>query len=193
MIGAVVIAAGESRRMGRNKLLIEIGGKPLIERVISFFDGVADELVVVLGHKPEQTTPLLKKLGVRWVVNEGYAEGMASSFKRGLKELEDCEAVFLALGDQPFMDKNFLREAINAWRNGVKVVSPVHNGKKGHPVLFDKSLFSEILSLGKQETVRDVIHKHSGEHQVIEAGEWAVVDIDSPEDLERLNKITCPK
>jgi molybdenum cofactor cytidylyltransferase len=189
MIGAVVIAAGESKRMGRNKLLIEIGGKPLVERVISFFDGVTDELVVVLGHKPEQAAPLLKKLGVRWVVNEGYAEGMASSFKRGLKELENCDAVFLALGDQPFVDKNFLREAIKTWGNGAKVVSPVHMGKKGHPVLFDKSLFGEILSLEKQGTVRDVIHRHSGEHRVIEAGEWAVVDIDSPEDLERTDNL----
>jgi molybdenum cofactor cytidylyltransferase len=189
MIGAVVIAAGESKRMGRNKLLIEIGGKPLIKRVISFFEGVTDELVVVLGHRPEQATPLLKKLGARWVVNEGYAEGMASSFKRGLKEMEGCEAVFLALGDQPFVDRNFLREAIKAWRNGAKVVSPAHEGKKGHPVLFDKSLFSEILSLEKQGTVRDVIHMHGSEHKVLEAGEWAVVDIDSPEDLERTDNL----
>jgi len=188
MIGAVVIAAGESRRMGRNKLLIEIGGKPLIERVVSSFGGVADELVVVIGHKPEQNTPLLKKIGARWVVNEGYADGMASSFRTGLKELKDCDAVFLALGDQPFVDKNFLHEAIKAWRSGAKVVSPAHNGKKGHPVLFDKSLFSEILSLGKQGMMRDVIHGHGGEHQVINAGEWAVVDIDSPEDLKKFSK-----
>jgi molybdenum cofactor cytidylyltransferase len=190
MIGAVVIAAGESKRMGRNKLLIEISGKTIIERVVSFFSGVADELVVVLGHEPGQTAPLLDKLKIRWVVNKSYADGMATSFKRGLEELESCEAVFLALGDQPFIGGDFLQKAVEAWKNGAKIVSPVHNGKKGHPVLFDKSLFNEIFSLKKQETVREVIHRHGDKHILLKAGEWAVTDVDTPEDLKKFDKFS---
>ena len=183
MIGAVVLAAGESRRMGENKLLLEIGGRRVIELIISSFDGVVDELIVVLGHKPESVVPVLKKLGAKWVVNENYIEGMASSFKKGLDKLKHCDAVFLALGDQPFVDRDFLLKAIDAWKGGAKIVSPAYKGKKGHPVLFDKSLFDEIFSLKKHEMVRDVIHRHAGEHRSVEAGEWAIVDLDTPEDF----------
>jgi molybdenum cofactor cytidylyltransferase len=188
MIGAVVLAAGESKRMGVPKPLLMIKDKRMIEWVIDSFKDTVEDIVIVLGHKPEVVKPVLEKLGARWVVNEDYAEGMASSFKKGLDELKHCDAVFLAFGDQPFVDRNFLVKAIDAWKGGAKIVSPVYKGKKGHPVLFDKSLFDEILSLKKQEMVRDVIHRHAGEHRLVEAGEWAVVDIDSPEDLHKILK-----
>jgi molybdenum cofactor cytidylyltransferase len=187
MIGAVVLAAGESKRMGEPKLLVEIRGKPMVEWVIDSFKRAVEDIVVVLGHRPEVVRPAIEKLGARWVVNENYAEGMVSSFKRGLDELKHCDAVFLALGDQPFVDRDFLLKAIDAWRGGAKIVSPVHKGKKGHPVLFDRSLFDEILFLEKQEMIRDVIHRHESEHHLVEAGEWAIIDIDTPETLGRLN------
>jgi molybdenum cofactor cytidylyltransferase len=113
---------------------------------------------------------------------------MVSSFKKGLDELKHCDAVFLALGDQPFVDRYFLLKAIDTWKGGAKIVSPVYEGKKGHPVLFDKSLFDEILSLEKQEMIRDVIHRHESEHHLVEAGEWAIIDVDTPETLEQLTK-----
>jgi molybdenum cofactor cytidylyltransferase len=175
--------------MGTQKLLLSIEGKPMIERAVDSFKGVADEITVVLGHDPQRLTPTLKKLEVKWVVNENYREGMASSFKRGLQEIEECNAVFLALGDQPFVDKKFLLESMDVWKTGAKIVSPVHEGKKGHPVLFDKSLFEEILSLQRHEMIRDVIHRHEDEHRLVEAGKWAIIDLDTPEDLESISKV----
>jgi molybdenum cofactor cytidylyltransferase len=186
LIGAVILAAGESKRMGRQKLLLPIEGKPMIERIIDSFKGVVDELIVVLGHQPEKLIPTLEKLGTKWVVNEDYREGMVSSFKRGLRELDRCNAVFLALGDQPFVEKGFLLKAIRAWKTGAKIVGPVYERKKGHPVLFDKSLFGEIFSLQKHEMIRDVIHRHENEHRLVKAGEWAVIDLDTPEGFRRL-------
>lgn len=183
MVGAVILAAGESQRMGEPKLLMKIGRKRMIERVIDSFRDAVDDLVVVLGYNPENLVPILKQLGVRWVINKNYREGMVSSFKAGLEGLKGCDAVFLALGDQPFVDRDFLSKAIDAWRVGAKVVSPVYKGKKGHPVLFDRSLFDEILALQKNEFIRDVIHRHGENHRVIEAGEWAVTDLDTPESL----------
>jgi len=188
VIGAVVLAAGESKRMGEPKPLLKIKGKCMIEWVIDSFRGTVEDIVVVLGYKPKIVTPVLQKFKVRWVVNKNYHEGMASSFKKGLSELKHCDAVFLALGDQPFVDRDFLVKAIDAWEGGAKIVSPVHGGKKGHPVLFDKSLFDEILSLKEQEMIRDVIHRHVGEHRLVEAGEWAVVDLDSLEDVHKILK-----
>ena len=188
MIGVVVLAAGESKRMGEPKPLLKIRGKRMIEWVIDSFKGMVDDIIIVLGHKPEVVKPVLEKLGVRWVVNENYAEGMVSSFKKGLDELKHHDAVFLALGDQPFVDQDFLVKAIDAWKSGAKIVSPVHKGKKGHPILFDNSLFDEIFSLKKHEMIRDVIHRHAGEHRLVEAGEWAVVDLDSPKDVRKILK-----
>lgn len=182
MIGAVILAAGESRRMGKSKPLLKIGDKSLIEQVIDAFSAV-DDIIVVLGHEPERLIQVLQKLGVNWTVNENYREGMATSFKEGLKKFKKFDAVFLALCDHPVVDRDFLANAIDAWKGGAKIVSPVYRGKKGHPVLFDRSLFQEILALKKGELIRDVIHRHDEDHYLIEAGEWAVTDIDTPESL----------
>lgn len=175
--------------MGKNKLLLEVRGKRVIEWVVESFKGIVDDIVVVLGHEPEVIIPILRGLEVRWAINKQYMDGMVSSFKEGLEKLRNYESVFLALGDQPFVDKEFLLKAINAWRNQkAKIVSPVYKGKKGHPVLFDQSLFDEILSLDKHKTIRDIIHAHAGELYLIETGKWAILDMDVPEDLMRLTK-----
>jgi len=188
MVGAVILAAGESQRMGEPKLLLQIRGKRMIEWVVDSFKGVVEELVVVLGHNPRSMIPTLEKLGTRWVVNENYREGMVSSFKKGLERLKNCDAVFLALGDQPFVDRDFLMKAVDAWKEGAKIVSPVYKGKKGHPVLFDQSLFDEILSLREHGMIRDVIHRHGDKHHLVEAGEWAVTDLDTPESFRKFMK-----
>lgn len=188
MIGAVILAAGESKRMGEPKLLLKIGGERVVDRVVNSFKKVTDELVVVLGHEPENLISILDELGVRWVINEEYHEGMVSSIKTGVEALKDCEALFLALGDQPIIEQDFLNAAINAWKNGAKLVSPVHKGKKGHPVLFDQSLFEEILSLKDDETLRKVIHAHDEDHELIDAGEWAIIDFDTPEDYQAIKE-----
>jgi len=189
MIGAVVLAAGESERMGKNKLLLEFEGKKVIELVIDALRGVVDDIIVVLGHKPERLIPILKGHGVRWTVNENYREGMTSSFKKGLRETKDSEAVFLVLGDQPSINRNFLIGMIWAWKEkGAKIVSPVYKGKKGHPVLFDKRLFDEIMTLQKGEIIRNIIHRHSDELHLIEAEEWAVMDMDTPEGFNKMKR-----
>jgi molybdenum cofactor cytidylyltransferase len=182
VIGAVILAAGESRRMGKPKPLLKIGDKMLIEMVLDAFR-VVDDIIVVLGHEPERLIQVLQRLRVKWTVNPNYPEGMTSSFKEGLKKFEKFDAVFLALCDQPIVDRDFLAKAIDAWKAGAKIVSPVHNSKKGHPVLFDRNLFEEILALKNGELIRDVIHRHEKDHRLIEAGEWAVTDIDTPESL----------
>jgi molybdenum cofactor cytidylyltransferase len=187
VIGAVILAAGESRRMGKPKPFLKIGNKMLIEMVLDAFRMV-DDIIVILGHKPARLIQILQKLGVDWTLNPNYHEGMTSSFKQGLKKFEKFDAVFLALCDQPTVDRDFLTKAIDAWKAGAKIVSPVHNGKKGHPVLFDRTLFEEILALKNGELIRDVIHRHKKDHHLIEAGEWAVTDLDTPESLREFKK-----
>ncbi len=188
MIGAVVLGAGESRRMGTQKLLLDINGKLMIARVVESFRGIADDIVVVLGYKPEAMIPTLDKLGVRWTVNLNYLDGMVTSIKAGLEKLKDFDAVFIALGDQPIVKRDFLDKALQTWKEGAKIVCPIVNGKKGHPVLFDHSLFSEILALGKDQFLRDVIHRHKDGLRVIDSSDWAITDIDTPESLEAFKR-----
>ncbi|MGQ9788656.1 MAG: nucleotidyltransferase family protein [Candidatus Hadarchaeaceae archaeon] len=188
MIGALILGAGESRRMGTQKLLLEIRGRPMLEWAIESFKGIVDEIVVVLGHRPDILIPLLERLGVKWTVNVEYSGGMITSVKEGLRVLKELEAVFVALGDQPFVEVDFLKKAIETWKNGAKIVCPIFKGKKGHPVLFDRSLFDEILSLGKDQFLRDVIHRHKKDLRTIESGEWSVTDIDTPEGLETFKR-----
>ncbi|MGC8816402.1 MAG: nucleotidyltransferase family protein [Candidatus Hadarchaeum sp.] len=182
------MGAGESRRMGTQKLLIEIREKPMLGWVVSSFQQAVDDIVVVLGHRPEVLIPLLRQLGVKWTINVNYRDGMITSIKEGLKMLKECDAVFVALGDQPLVDVDFLKKAIETWRKGARIVCPIVRGKKGHPVLFDKSLFDEILALSKDQFLRDVIHRHKDELKTIEAEEWAITDIDTPEGLEAFKR-----
>ena len=189
MIGAVILAAGKSERMGESKLLQEIGGKKVIELVIDPFRGVADEIIVVLGHAPEKLVDFIRRLGVKHVVNPDYEMGMTSSFKRGLQEAKPCEAAFLVLGDQPCVERDFLVKMVDVWiSTKAKIVSPIYKGKKGHPVLFDRSLFDEILLLPKECTIRDVMHRHAKDIFLLEAGEWSIMDMDTSDDFERMKR-----
>lgn len=98
-------------------------------------------------------------------------------------------AAFLILGDEPILDNNFLNAMIQHMENSrgrALLVSPIHKGKKGHPLLVHKQLFSEILGLEKTETMRDVVHRHADRLLTIAAPEWTIMDIDTPEDYARI-------
>lgn len=188
-IAAVVLAAGKSERMGRNKLLLKLKGKTLIELILEALEASkVDEIIVVLGHKPWKVRDVIKSREnrIRIVVNERYEEGMISSFKTGLKHIEHADAAFLVLGDQLILDPKFLNVMIRQMeenRGRALIVSPVHKGKKGHPVLFSKEIFNEILSLEKNEVIRDLIHRHSDSLLTIKGAKWTAIDIDTLEDL----------
>lgn len=188
MIGAIILGAGESKRMGEPKLLIEISGERVIDRIVDSFEAIVDETLVVLGYKPKIFIPVLEDIDIKWIINEDYKDGMLSSIKKGINHIRDCDAAFIALGDQPIIKRDFLIYAIKAWRNGAKLVSPIYRGKKGHPVLFDKSVFKEILCLDKDETLRKVIHSHDDDHKLIQTGKWAVTDFNTPDDYEMLKR-----
>lgn len=110
-VAAVVVAAGESKRMGKNKLLLKLHGKRLIDHVLDALEASkVNEIIVVLGNKAHEirrvVEPRLNR--VKTVVNERYEEGMTASFKAGLKEAEEADAAFLVLGDQLILDPKFM-------------------------------------------------------------------------------------
>ncbi|MGZ4869700.1 MAG: nucleotidyltransferase family protein [Halobacteriota archaeon] len=194
MTAAIVLAAGKSERMGQNKLLLRMNGGTLLGTILNAI-AAADihETVVVVGHNAEEIIKVvsLKRDAPLIVINRDYAQGMASSFQTGLRLLPHVDAVFLVLGDQPILDKNLLDIMMSKLRDNREtlIVSPIYQGKKGHPVLFRRELFGEILGLNQNETIRDVIHRHAGRLRTVEAPEWTIVDMDTQEDYARIRAL----
>lgn len=191
---AIVLAAGKSERMGQNKLLLRLNGNTLLDNVLNAIAAAKiRKTVVVLGHNPEELIEAItqKRDAVRIVINRDYEQGMMSSFQKGLRPLRYVDAVFLVLGDQPILDKHLLDIMMQrlAENRETLVVSPVYKGKKGHPVLFRRELFGEILRLDKTETLRDVIHRNADRLFTVEAPEWTVLDMDTPEDYVRIRTL----
>ncbi len=191
MIAAIVLAAGRSDRMGQNKLLLPLGDRTVLDHVLSAIEAAhVHETVVVLGYKPQDLIDAVTSRhdAVRVVINENYEHGMTTSFQKGLQALGRVDAAFLILGDQPALDTHLLDEMIQRLMDHQEalIVSPIHKGKKGHPVLFHCSLFSEIMSLAKTATVRNVVRKHGGRLITIEAPEWTTMDMNTPEDYLRI-------
>ncbi len=161
MIAAVVLAAGTSSRMGRQKLLLPMAeGRPLIrlsvERVLA---GGLDVVVVVLGRDAAAVAETLTGLSVRTVVNARYAEGQSSSLRAGLDALPpEAEAVVVALGDQPLPDPTLIGSLVAVFRQSRSpiVVARYLDGR-GHPVLFAASLFDELRAVTGDQGGRGVI------------------------------------
>jgi molybdenum cofactor cytidylyltransferase len=194
IIGAVVLAAGKSERMGKNKLLLRFDGKMLIENVLDALTiaGINDQVLVV-GHKPGQIIGAVRsrlktlKIGI----NAKYEKGMTSSFQIGLQSLSHVDAAFLVLGDEPIFEPKvlcFMIEKMEKGKGKVLIVSPIHKGKWGHPLLFHSQLFPEIRDLKNPQTIRDVVHRHADKLVKVEAPKWTVMDIDTPEDYNRISK-----
>ncbi len=191
-VGAVVLAAGKSERMKQNKLLLRLDGKTLIENVLDALETAEiKEQVVVLGYNLEEIVEVIKpRLGkVKIALNVDYEKGMVSSFQTGLIVISNVEAAFLVLGDQPMMDPNFLKAMVQKMETNSQalIVCPIHNGKKGHPLLFRRELFGEIMNLDETQTIRDVIHAHVDKLLMVEAPDWSIMDIDTPEDYTRIS------
>ena len=192
IVGAVVLAAGKSERMGQNKLLLSLNGRTLIDNILdALADAGIDEQVVVLGYKP---TELLETLGqriekVKVAINMDFEFGMTSSFQKGLQQLKTVDAAFLVLGDEPIFDPKILLSLIEQMeqrRDKALIATPIYNGQKGHPLLFHSQLFAEILDLKSSQTIRDVVHSHADKLVKIDAPQWTTMDIDTPEDYDRV-------
>lgn len=190
-VAAVVLAAGKSSRMGRNKLLLEVGGRTILDRSLDALEeSSVDEVFVVVGHDPEAIEAMAEAHGFETVLNAEYERGMTSSFQAGLRATT-ANSAFLVLGDQLGLDPTLIDEMASLMANdpGALLISPVYEGRRGHPTLFRRALFEEIRGLGEGETVKDVVLRHERKHRSVEGGLWCTLDIDTPEDFEKTVKL----
>ncbi len=187
--GAVVLAAGRSSRMGSNKLLLDVAGRTVLDRLLDGLTQAVDDVVVVTGHNPEPIRSIAEAYCVHVAHNADYDKGMTTSFQRGVLELSEVDGVFLVLGDQLGLQPWLLRLMATALEDvpSALIVSPMHAGKRGHPVLFRWSLRGEILAV--EGALKEVVDRHSKEHLYIEGGEWSTLDFDTLEDFERVKRL----
>jgi len=188
MISAIVLAAGASRRMGRPKPLISMGGRTLLQRTLEPLQtsGV-DEIVVVLGHRAEDIMPTLRGSGCRVVINRRYARGMSSSIQRGLVSVHPrARAVLVVLGDQPHIRPEVIDLLVERFRRGDgTIVAPVYRGRRGHPVLFGRDQWDRLRALRGDVGARKLLDRYSREVCRVEVDDPGILaDIDRPGDVD---------
>lgn len=189
-IVAILLAAGEGRRMGAPKALLPMRGTSFLAWSAALLarPGVSS-VVAVLGHEAARVAaecPL--PAGARAVVNEGYRDGMLSSIWRGLDaaEAEGAEAVLLHLVDHPLVAEDTVDRVIEALRAGARIAVPSHAGRRGHPSGFARSAWPALRAASKERGARGVLLDH-GDWIVHVAGDpGCLAGIDTPEDYGRL-------
>lgn len=193
MISAVLLAAGESRRMGQFKQLMDYRGKTFVARCAdSLIASRAGEVIVVTGHRDRDVRLALEGRAVIFAHNRDYRSGMSSSVKRGIAAVsQESRACLIALGDQPQIETEIINRVIGAYEESRPlIVVPIYDGRNGHPVLIDMKLREEILAMDDSKGLREVVHAHASETLRIEVSSEAVLmDFDLPEDYERIKKV----
>jgi molybdenum cofactor cytidylyltransferase len=182
----IVLAAGLSKRFGRTKQLLAWGETTLVRHVVgTALAAGLDPVIVVTGHKAESVASALEGQPVRRVFNPDFASGLSSSVRRGVEALPaDSSAAVFLLADQPGVTPEVVRVLIQAHRETLSsIVLPMHQGKRGNPVLFDASLFSELMNLGGDTGGRALFEKHEASIFRVAVDEPGVLlDIDTPDD-----------
>ena len=188
VIAAIVLAAGASTRMGRQKLTLPMpDGRPLVRLAVEqVLAAGLDETVVVLGGDAEAVSAALAGLPVRTVANPRYAEGQSTSLRAGLDALRPgTEAVVIALGDQPLPDPGVVRRLVAAFREtGRPIVVPVYRDGRGNPVLFGSALFDELRAVTGDQGGRGVIAGDPDRVAEVPVDAPMPTDIDTPQDYE---------
>jgi CTP:molybdopterin cytidylyltransferase MocA len=163
MISAILLAAGESRRMGQLKQLLAWGSKTVIETCLeTLLAAKVDEVIVVLGHRSDEIRAQVQLLPVKIAINQEYHQGMSSSIKCGVREVRpDAQAVVIALVDQPLITSTIVDQLIEAYmKEAKKIVIPEFEGRSGHPILIDLAYRDEVLRVDPQSGLRRVVYSH---------------------------------
>ncbi len=195
-IAAVLLAAGEGRRMGGiAKPLIRLQGVPLISRKLVALSGAGvDEVVVVTGYAGDEVEQQVQKFPVTVVHNPSHAEGQEGSVRLGLAALSgEFDAVFVMPSDQPLIESDDLIELIGAFKKRAAghVVIPFVNGQRGNPILLDETALEEILSSDTNLACRHLTEKHPELVSAYETGNTHyTIDLDTPNDLQMLAERT---
>ncbi len=194
-IWAIVLAAGESRRMGSPKMLLPYNDMTVIEQVVNnLLDADIDRVVVVLGANREDIMKVTRSYDVFHCYNEDYKGGMLSSVKCGFFSLpQGCTGALIMPGDQPMTGPGEINRVIRTFlESGKGLVMAAHNGKRGHPLIVDMKYADEVLTLPEDEGLRALAARHPEDVLESDTDDSSVLrDIDTQEDY--MNEISKTK
>lgn len=187
MIAGVLLAAGGARRFGSQKLVATFDGAPLVRHAAGTLARSTDALVIVIGHDAEAMRTALTGIDASIVVNADWKQGLSSSLRCGIAALPPgVEAIVVALGDQPRVDPLVVRSLVDSWRSsGKPIVTARYRGERGHPVLFERSVFPQLTMLRGDVGARTIFEQSPGQVAYVEVDDVVPADIDTIEDLER--------
>ena len=187
-VAALILAAGQSRRMGqKNKLLARFDGEQLIRRSVrAALASKASPVIVVTGHMEGEIRAALDGLDVIFAHNADFAEGLSSSLKRGMGEVPgDASGALVMLADMPGIDADALNRLLDAFdpQAGRAIILPTAAGKRGNPVIWARDYFAELQSLSGDTGARHLLASHEDAVCRVEIGGDALLDVDTPEAL----------
>ena len=190
MISLIVLAAGKSTRMKENKLVLNVDGETLIERVVNTaIRSNADEVVVVLGYEAEKIREKIARLRCKIVVNNRYEKGQSGSVKVGLSAISpEAEAMMVFPADVALIDAPSINRVIDEY-SGTKsrIVIASHQHQSGHPILLDRTLFPEVSEIDEDTFgLKAVINRHRAQVKYVDVGsDNVLIDIDTQEEFNK--------
>jgi len=190
MISAIILAAGESKRMGQPKMLLPWGQLTVLEHVIITFQNAGiEDIVVVTGGAHQEVEKLVHSRKVRSVFNKEFFNGeMLSSIQCGLRRLTDqATATLIGLGDQPQIQEGTVRLICKTFsEKESRLIVPSFQMRRGHPWLVERSLWNALLEMRSPHSPRDFLNQHADEIQYVQVDDSSILaDLDTPEDYQR--------
>jgi molybdenum cofactor cytidylyltransferase len=190
-LSTVILAAGASKRLGYNKLCVRIDGEAVIRKTVRLFmeTGTGD-ITVVTGHERERIEGELIGFPVAFAHNPSPEEGMSSSIRAAMPAVSASDLVLFHLGDKPFVTGSAIKRVLRAFHEGRgSIVVAVHQGTKGHPVLIDmRKHLSSLRVVEGEGGLRNVVTENSQDVCFVEAGEGAILDLDTEDDMSFLRR-----
>ena len=188
-LSILILAAGNSSRLGSPKQLIEFEGQTLIERITEIALTISEEVLIVLGGNADQILPKLAKFEstISTVFNPDWEEGMGTSIRIGVEKLaKNSDSIIVLLSDQPFISKVLLQNMVQIYAKMQNpIISCVYNNTLGVPILFNKSIFSELLKLSGDKGAKSFLHLYENKISTVDFPE-GIIDIDTIDDVKKM-------
>jgi molybdenum cofactor cytidylyltransferase len=189
-VSGIILAAGQSKRMGQVKQLLPFRGKPLISHIVDIaLASRLEEVIVVLGHRAEEIGMNVDFGEAQVIMNDDYEAGQSTSLQIGISATSDrSEAALFILGDQPLVNTGVINRLIEEFkRNRVGLLVPTFHGKRGNPVLVDRSFFPHLESLTGDQGARALFEEYADLVKEFDVGDECIhIDIDTLDDYLKL-------
>ena len=187
-LGCVVMAAGNARRFGENKLAAKVRGKSLVQHALEAVPADKLDAVAVVTQYPE-VLDLAESFGFSGIYNPHPDWGISHTIRLGLQPLLDFDAVLFQVSDQPLLCRESVRDLVNFYlEHPDKIIGLGHDGVRGNPCLFPRRFFPELLELTEDHGGNTVIRRHEEDLLILEAPKQELTDVDTPKALEELKQ-----